>query len=74
MAERDYHSSLRAVRYPVLLVEGERGNTSPGQLGQLAVELANTRHLRVPNSGHLAHADVPQAFRGAVEAFLVEVG
>lgn len=72
-AEHDYRDSLRAVRCPVLLIEGEQGNTPPGQLAEVAAQMPNARHVRVPGTGHLVHADAPQAYRTAVEQFLAEL-
>ena len=73
-AEHDYRDSLRAVRCPVQLIEGEHGNTPPGQLAGIAEQMRNARHVRVPGTGHLVHADAPQAYRDAVEQFLAELG
>lgn len=58
---------------PVLLIEGEQGNTPPGQLAEVAAQMPNARHVRVPGTGHLVHADAPQAYRTAVEQFLAEL-
>jgi pimeloyl-ACP methyl ester carboxylesterase len=65
-----YWPLLERVACPLLVLEAERTLMPPGQLAEMAARAADGRHLVVPGSGHLIHADAPDTFRGAVEAFL----
>ncbi len=61
---------LRAVRTPVLLVQGGRDRLAPpGDTERLLSVLPHARAVVVPRSGHLAPLRVPTV-RGAVRAFL----
>ncbi|MFI5613534.1 alpha/beta fold hydrolase [Amycolatopsis sp. NPDC051903] len=67
---RDYWSTVDAIRCPLLLVEGEHTAMPAGQQAEVAARVPGARHLVVPGSAHLPHAEAPQVYRGAVEAFL----
>jgi pimeloyl-ACP methyl ester carboxylesterase len=72
--ERDYWALVEKVGCPLLALEAENSSMPAGQLAELARRTAGpARHLVVPGSGHVIHESAPQAFRGAVEAFLSEV-
>lgn len=72
---RNYWDQWAAVAAPALLVEAEFSLAPPGQIQRMADvrRRAATRHIRVAGAGHLVQADAPEAYRGAVEAFLSEV-
>lgn len=72
---RHYWDQWRAVAVPALLVEAEFSLAPPGQIQEMAdiARSAPTRHVRVAGAGHLVQADAPEAYRGAVEAFLSEL-
>ena len=69
---RDYWQQWQSVRAPVLLIEAGDSVAPPGQMQRMR-ELAagRARYLRVPGAGHLVHDDAPQAYREAVEAFVM---
>ncbi|WP_326566723.1 alpha/beta hydrolase [Amycolatopsis rhabdoformis] len=67
---RDYWSFVDSIRCPLLLVEGEHTAMPAGQQAQVAERVPGAKHLIVPGSAHLPHAEAPQIYRGAVEAFL----
>ncbi|QRP50518.1 alpha/beta fold hydrolase [Amycolatopsis sp. FDAARGOS 1241] len=67
---RDYWSTVEAIRCPLLLVEGEHTAMPAGQQAEVAARVPGARHLVVPGSAHLPHAEAPRVYRGAVEAFL----
>lgn len=69
-AERTWWDALPAVRCPTLLIEAERSVTPPGQMAEMAARLPDGRHVRIPGTGHLVHADAPAAFHAAVASFL----
>jgi len=72
--ERDYWALVERVRCPLLALEAEHSSMPPGQMAELADRTAGpARHLIIPDSGHVIHEDSPDAYRGAVEAFLSDV-
>ncbi|MGW0248282.1 alpha/beta fold hydrolase [Nocardia goodfellowii] len=70
---RDFWTEWRAVRAPVLLLEGEFSITPPGQMREMAAVNANAAHTLIPDAGHLVHDDQPEAYRAEVENFLRRV-
>ncbi|EFL11460.1 MULTISPECIES: alpha/beta fold hydrolase [Actinomycetes] len=67
---RDYWSIVDGIRCPLLLVEGEHTAMPAGQQAEVAARVPGAKHLVVPGSAHLPHAEAPETYRGAVEAFL----
>ncbi|RKT52188.1 alpha/beta fold hydrolase [Saccharothrix australiensis] len=67
--ERSYWDFVDAIRCPTLTVEAGRGGLRPGQMAEVARRTGG-HHLLVPESGHVVHAEAPEVYRGAVEAFL----
>lgn len=67
---RDYWSIVDGIRCPLLLVEGEHTAMPLGQQAEVAARVRGAKHLVVPGSAHLPHAEAPETYRGAVEAFL----
>ena len=70
---RDFWAQWRAVQAPALLIEGEFTITPEGQMRQMAATHPDAVYVRIPDSGHLVHADQPERYRTEVEAFLREV-
>lgn len=68
---RDYWRQWSAVRAPVLLLEAGGTVAPPGQMRQMHENSYRTTYLHVPGAGHLIHDDAPEAYRAAVESFLV---
>ena len=69
-AQRAWWDVLPAVRCPTLLIEAERSVTRPGQMAEMAARLPDARHVRIPGTSHLVHADAPQVFLAAVSPLL----
>ncbi|WP_432857119.1 alpha/beta fold hydrolase [Amycolatopsis sp. CA-161197] len=67
---RDYWSIVDSLSCPLLLVEGEHTAMPAGQQAQVAERVPGAKHVVVPGSAHLPHAEAPEIYRGAVEAFL----
>jgi pimeloyl-ACP methyl ester carboxylesterase len=65
-----YWPLLPRVRCPLLVLEAERTLMPAEQLAAMAAATPHGRHAVVPDAGHLLHADAPDFYRGAVEAFL----
>lgn len=70
---RDYWAAWHAVRVPALLVEAANSVTPAGQMRQMSEEGHATTYLRVPGAGHLVHDEAPQAYRQAVQSFLMSL-
>jgi pimeloyl-ACP methyl ester carboxylesterase len=68
---RDYWAQWQAVRSPALLIEAGNSVAPAGQMQTMSENGHRTTYLRVPQAGHLVHDDAPQAYRQAVESFLV---
>ncbi len=73
-ARRQYWEGWRAARCPVLLLEAEQSVTPPGQMAAMAREHSDARHVRLRGTGHLLHADDPDAYRAVVTEFLASTG
>ena len=68
---RDYWAQWLAVRVPALLIEAGNSVTPSGQMASMVRNDCPTTYLRVGEAGHLVHDEAPQAYREAVESFLV---
>ncbi|WP_407641720.1 alpha/beta fold hydrolase [Amycolatopsis panacis] len=67
---RDYWPVVSRIRCPLLVIEGEHTAMPPGQQAEIAARVPDAQHFVVPGSAHLPHAEAPETYRGAVEAFL----
>ncbi|MBB5913321.1 pimeloyl-ACP methyl ester carboxylesterase [Nocardia transvalensis] len=70
---RHFWDQWRAVRAPVLLLEGEYTITPPGQMREMARTHPDARYVLIRGAGHLVHDDRPEEYRAAVERFLRDV-
>ncbi|WP_431956236.1 alpha/beta fold hydrolase [Nocardia lijiangensis] len=70
---RHFWEQWRAVRVPVLLIEGERTITPAGQMREMAATNPNAEYVLIPDAGHLVHDDQPERYRAEVERFLRRV-
>ena len=62
---------LGAVGLPMLLLHGRYDLGFPASLAiQAAAEIAAARSVILPEAGHMAHIDAPEAWLAAVAAFL----
>ncbi len=72
--DREYWSYVDEVRCPVLVVEAGITMMPPGQQAEIAARVpGGGTHVRIEGAGHVVHDDAPEAYRGAVEAFLSRV-
>ncbi|WP_231950483.1 alpha/beta fold hydrolase [Allokutzneria albata] len=67
---RAYWDSVEKVACPLLAIEAEHTSMPPGQIRELAERAPDGRYVRIEGAGHVIHRDRPDAYRGAVEAFL----
>jgi pimeloyl-ACP methyl ester carboxylesterase len=70
--ERSYWPYADQVRCPLLVIEAEHTAMPEGQQVELARRTGG-RHVRIPGTGHVVHADAPDAYREVVEEFLTEI-
>lgn len=70
---REYWGLVEAVKCPLLVVEAGVTLMPPGQQAELASRAPQGKHVVIEGAGHVVHDDAPDAYRGAVEAFLSEV-
>jgi pimeloyl-ACP methyl ester carboxylesterase len=72
--ERSYWPLVEQVRCPLLAIEAGFSAMPSGQMAQLPVRApGGGRHVVIEGAGHVVHEDAPDAYRGAVEAFLSAV-
>ena len=75
LAQRDARviESLPAVAVPTLVLWGERDEAfvKPGEY--MAAKIPGARRVVLPNAGHAANLDQPQAFNAAVTSFVESV-
>jgi 2-succinyl-6-hydroxy-2,4-cyclohexadiene-1-carboxylate synthase len=72
-AQPRLHARLAEVRAPVCLVVGEEDERFGGISDALAGELPHARVETIPEAGHAAHLENPQAFLSVVRSFIDEV-
>lgn len=75
-ARRSWQEGGVLARYtgPALVVVGEKDTiTPPEKAQQIADTLPNAELVRIPGAGHLSSLEAPEAFNGALEAFLERV-
>jgi pimeloyl-ACP methyl ester carboxylesterase len=69
--EREYWGLVEKVECPLLVLEPEHSAMPAGQLAEIAARTAGpARPVIIRGAGHVIHEDAPEAYRGAVEAFL----
>ena len=75
MAQRpDSTASLRDVEVPALVVVGDEDALSPpAEAESMVAALPDARLVVVPQAGHLSAVEAPEAFLGAVGAFLADI-
>ncbi len=70
-AREDSRALLGAIRVPTLVLVGEEDLlTPPSEAETLAAGIPNARLERIPNAGHLANLENPQAVNAALRSFL----
>ena len=63
---RDFWAQVDGVRCPTLLVEAEESIVPEGQGAEMAARIPGARHVVLPGTGHLVHADEEAVLRVAV--------
>lgn len=67
----DYRATLALVNVPTLVAVGERDTVAPPELArEIARGIAGARYAVVPQAGHVANADAPEAFNALLASFL----
>lgn len=67
----DYRSTLAAIDVPALVCFGEQDAIAPESLArEIAEGIRGSRFAAIPNAGHVANADNPQAFDELLRQFL----
>ncbi len=76
MAERpDRTELLPSIRVPTLVLVGEEDAVTPPEVArQMAEGIPGARLAVIPQAGHLANVEAPEAFNETVRAFLQELG
>ncbi len=69
-ARFDVRRSAERLTTPTLVLCGERDRLNLPLSRSLATLLPNARFETIPDAGHIANLDNPEAFNAAVSAFL----
>jgi proline iminopeptidase len=70
LGDWDFRPRLEQVSVPALIIEGEQSKVPLDATREWAVVMPNARLLLIPEAGHEAFVDQPEAFRAAVKEFL----
>ena len=71
MAESNHDPELERITAPTLVVVGEHDEVTPPRTSQrLAEGIAGARYVEIPDAGHLANQERPEAFNDAIAEFL----
>ncbi len=75
MAQRaDFTAQLAHIRCPTLLLAGENDAVSPvAEMRAIAQAIPNAQFIVIPNAGHLAPLEQPEAVGAAIESFLQRI-
>jgi 2-succinyl-6-hydroxy-2,4-cyclohexadiene-1-carboxylate synthase len=71
-AQSSLQSKLSNLEVPVCLVVGDEDSKFQGIASELASQLPNARIASIPESGHAAHLENPEAFADVVRGFFAE--
>jgi 3-oxoadipate enol-lactonase len=70
----DYREVLPSIGVPVLVACGQRDTIAPRALSdEITAGIPGARFVEIPEAGHVANADNPQAFNRELRAFLSEL-
>ena len=71
MAESNHYPDLERIEAPTLVVVGEHDAVTPPRTSQrLAKGIADAIYVEIPNAGHLANQEQPDAFNDVIAEFL----
>src|SRR5262245_50276431 len=70
LADHDFRSAVATVTRPVLFIVGEKDGPQPAAMREMSRALAGSSFVELPGAGHISNLDQPQAFNGAIRAFL----
>ena len=65
--------SLPSIRVPVLVLAGERDTPFLAGIDYMARKIPNADRIVLPDAGHTANLDNPEAFNAAVSGFLARL-
>lgn len=69
----DANPGLNSISVPTLVLVGEHDSvTPPLSSANLSAQIRGSKLVHIPGAGHLSNAENPDAFNGAVRAFLSE--
>jgi L-proline amide hydrolase len=66
----DITDRLHEITTPTLLISGRHDEATPLIVGQIHERIPGAEWVIFENSSHMPHVEEPEAFLGAVEAFL----
>ena len=70
----DYRGDLGTIGVPTLVLVGERDGIAPRVLSEeIATGIPGARLVELAGAGHVANADVPDAFNRYLREFLEEI-
>jgi proline iminopeptidase len=69
LGEWDFHSEMKEVKIPALVLEGAETNVPLDATREWAKSLPNARLLLIPNAGHANWVDQPEAVTSAMDEF-----
>jgi pimeloyl-ACP methyl ester carboxylesterase len=67
-------NSLPTIAVPSIVVVGENDKPFLNAADYMAAKIPGARKVVIPNAGHAANIDQPEAFNAAIVAFLAEMG
>ena len=73
VAKFDSRSSLRSLRCPVLILNGEKDKQNRRGESELVKQMTNAKLQIIENAGHACNLDQPLAFAAAIRAFAREI-
>jgi 3-oxoadipate enol-lactonase len=66
----DFSLDLPKLKCPTLMVAGADDGAAPQTMKKMAMDAAHAEFIEIAEAGHLPNIEQPQAFNGALEAFL----
>ena len=72
--EFDAQAWIHSVKVPTLVLCGDQDEINLPLSHELAKSLPNATFEMVPNAGHVANLDAPDAFTGKLEGFMQRIG
>ena len=71
----DGRDALHRIGVPTLVLAGEKDTNAPvGMMGRMAAKITGSEFVYLPEAGHLANIEVPDAFNRVVLDFIARHG